>query len=101
MATDRNKKKAKKVRYRTAVRKVVRRIRKLEAKAPKDIALGSAEYWANVAGRLSLTDLRIAVDYVTRYNTSESWYRIDLFAVMEEALKNALIEKQIGLSEVK
>lgn len=101
MATTRNKKKARQVRNRTAVRKVVRKIRKAESDliAPDgEYKSGSPEYWRAVADSLSVHELRIAINHVNRYNASENSYgRVDLFHVMEEAIKDALLEKEIGL----
>jgi len=91
------KKKARKVRLRTSIRKLVLRIRKAEESML--FSSGDPDYWYKVCRQLSLGDLRMASDYLENQKDSYS-YRIQLFEAMQEALATVLLEKSIGLEDM-
>ena len=100
MATARNKKKAREVRERTRIRKIVYRIRRLEEKVSDDLVKDTPEYWYAVVSGLKIGELQLAVDYCSRFNLTNRWMgRIDLFSVAEDAMKAVLLEKSIGLTD--
>ncbi len=95
-------------RRRTKVRKLVRRIRKIEhelpeiekAQFPMTAEIYAAAYWHRVAKEMPPKDIRLAAQEIQRYETLDHPMP-GLFYSMYDAIQTRLVEDTLGLNEVK
>lgn len=101
MATKRAKKQARKVRSRTAYRKAINRLHKMEMKlGDVSIPRNQPEYWYPIVRMVGLHNLSLLVEYM-EITTGDHWeYRDSTICTREEVIKIVHMEQSLGLHDV-